>query len=58
MLLIAAEKDAVVKSEDVEDLYHALQTNKRLAVVPESGHNFESRQYQQRLYKDILDFLH
>ena len=58
VLLIAAEKDAVVKSEDVEDLYHALQTNKRLAVVPEGGHNFESRQYQQRLYKDILDFLH
>ena len=58
VLLIAAEKDAVVKTEDVEDLYHALRTNKRLAVVPESGHNFESRQYQQRLYKDILDFLH
>ena len=57
VLLIAAEKDNVVNPGDVADLYEALQTSKRLAVVPESGHNFESLQNQLDLYQAVVDFV-
>lgn len=56
-LLITAAHDMVITPEDVKELYNVMPGQKRLAVVPNSGHNFETLQNQKDLYKFIVDFL-
>lgn len=56
-LLITAAHDTVITPEDVKELYNVMPGQKRLAVVPNSGHNFETLQNQKDLYKFIVDFL-
>ena len=56
-LLITAAHDTVITPEDVKELYNVMPGQKRLAVVPNSGHNFETLQNQKDLYNFIADFL-
>lgn len=56
-LLITAAYDKVIMPKDVEELYHVMPGQKRLAVAQNSGHNFETPQNQKDLYKFIVDFL-
>lgn len=56
-LLITAAHDTVITPEDVKELYNVMLGQKRLAVVPNSGHNFETLQNQKDLYNFIADFL-
>ncbi len=57
VLLVTAEDDFVIPPRDVEDLYDALSFPKHLVTVPQSGHNFETEENQQDLYRSIAAFL-
>lgn len=56
-LLVTAEDDNVIRPRDVEELYKALPGQKSFEIVPQSGHNFQTGQNRQDLYKAIAGFL-
>ncbi len=57
VFLIAAQEDTIIPVQDIENLNDALQTKKYLTIIPQSGHNFDSKQNQDDLYEAIIKIL-
>ena len=55
-LLVSAKNDIVVDPHDVQNFAQKLQTHAQFTLIPQSDHNFESKQNQTDLYKVISDF--
>ena len=53
----AHDENNVIRPRDVEELYEALPGKKSFEIVPQSGHNFQTGQNRQDLYKAIAGFL-
>ena len=59
VLLISAQNDTIIIPKDINELYAALPESdkKRLAKIPNSGHNFEDARNQQDLTEAVNNFL-
>lgn len=56
-LLIAGEKDIVINPQDIQTLSEQFQAPEKFVLIPQSGHNFETKQNQADLYQTISDFI-
>jgi pimeloyl-ACP methyl ester carboxylesterase len=56
-LLIVAGNDTVINPQNLQELFEVLPSQKKEAIIPESGHNFEHEQNQKDLYQAVFDFV-
>lgn len=56
-LLIAADNDNIIPSQDIKKLYDRLPSPKYMAIITDSGHNFVSGKNQDDLAEAINVFL-
>lgn len=57
VLLIGGEKDYIVPTKYISDLFSKIKSNKKLSVINDSSHNFTDTQNKEDLAKEISFFL-